>query len=54
MNMNVLTWFNLAPVRVRNISRRSVLTQPLVFPCVFNVLQANPEILRFFADVLPQ
>lgn len=45
-----LTWFRNLPVGVFHHTLRSIL--PLVLPCVLNVLQANPEILRLHTDLL--
>lgn len=49
----LLTWFKPTPVGVCNHTRGgSILTQPLVLPCVLNVLQPYPKILRVLADLL--
>lgn len=48
----LLTWFGPTPVGVCNHTRGPILTQPLVLPCVLNVLQPYPKILRVLADLL--
>lgn len=45
-----LTWFKQLPVGVCNHTLGSIL--PLVLPCVLNVLQPDPKILRLIADLL--